>query len=154
MQLPASILTISRRYIEPVDSVTLATSPISYTIYNTTRRIIHQQDTMRFTTLITTFTSFLTIAVAVPVAQEPHKVPTPASAESTRPSSGTASHVSSHLPSPSMVGAYACPPKQLKQCCQSLQEESKGIVKGLGEIVPILGGIQISSKITFQCKFH
>lgn len=107
---------------------------------------------MRFTTLITSFASLLAIAVAVPVGQE-QADPTPTSSAATRPSSASASHASSHTPTPSPVGAYSCPPKQLKKCCQSVEETSKDLVKGLGEIVPLLSGVQISSKISFQCTF-
>lgn len=107
---------------------------------------------MRFGTLFTfTFTSLLTIAVAIPVTQEPHATPAPTSAKPTKPSSAAAAQASSHLATPSPVGAYSCPPKQFKQCCQSVEQTSHSIMKGLGELVPILGGIQISSQISFQC---
>lgn len=34
----------------------------------------------------------------------------------------------------------------------SVQQASGDIVKGLGELVPVVSGLQVSSAISFQCK--
>ncbi|OQD73409.1 hypothetical protein PENDEC_c015G00849 [Penicillium decumbens] len=102
---------------------------------------------MHLTTLFASLSTLLTIAAAIPVAQDPSKPSKPVISSTPTPTAST--------PTPSMitmVGPYQCPPNQQKQCCQSLQETSHDIMKGLGELVPILGGIQVSSKISFQCK--
>lgn len=107
---------------------------------------------MRFTSLFGAFSTLLSAAAAIPVAQGP-SVQSPTPSKPVIPSASTP--YVSQSPTPSMfalVGAYDCPPQQQKQCCQSLQETSHDIMEGLGELVPALGGIQISSKMVFQCK--
>lgn len=89
----------------------------------------------------------LTITTAVPVAAgNSLATPTPTQAI-VAPSQ--ASPVATPLMTP--VGAYQCPQKQFKRCCMSLQQTSRMLIEGLGELVPVLGGISINSQITFQC---
>ncbi|KAJ5134501.1 hypothetical protein N7448_000479 [Penicillium atrosanguineum] len=104
---------------------------------------------MRFNTLFASISALVTVAVAIPVAQDPPtQLPTPS--KPVIPSASTPYGTPSATPS--MVGAYQCPPTQQKQCCQTLQETSHDVMKSLGALVPILGGITVSSKVTFQCK--
>ncbi|KAJ5191572.1 uncharacterized protein N7498_010557 [Penicillium cinerascens] len=107
---------------------------------------------MRFTSHFGAFSTLLSAAAAIPVAQA-SSIRSPTTSKPVIPSASTP--YISQSPTPSMlalVGAYECPPSQQKQCCQSLEQTSKDIMEGLGELVPILGGIQISSKMVFQCK--
>ncbi|KAF3396310.1 hypothetical protein F1880_007019 [Penicillium rolfsii] len=89
----------------------------------------------------------LTITAAVPVtAGSSMTVPSPTQAMI------APSQVSPvGIPSMTPVGAYQCPQKQLKKCCMSLQETSRMLVDGIGELVPALGGIAVSSKVSFNC---
>ncbi|KAJ6107543.1 hypothetical protein N7523_008866 [Penicillium sp. IBT 18751x] len=110
---------------------------------------------MRFDTLFVSFSACLTVAAAIPVVQDhstqlPTPTPTPTSSKPVIPSHSTP--YGSPSATPSMVGAYECPPTQDKKCCQTLQETSHDVMQGLGRLVPILGGITVSSKVTFQCK--
>lgn len=102
---------------------------------------INNPNTMYLTRLLTTLT-MLGITLAVPVA---HQTSIPAS---TRPLLPT-----SHAAAPTPVGPYECPPSQYKSCCKSLEQTSKGIMQGLGTVLPILNGVQISSLVSFQCMF-
>ncbi|KAJ6130350.1 hypothetical protein N7512_003130 [Penicillium capsulatum] len=107
---------------------------------------------MHFPTLITTLTSLLTIAMAVPVvAREASLQRIPKPSKSINPQASP-SHSQSASPTMSPVGAYSCPQKQHKACCQSLQQTSKEIMKPVGELVPIVGGLEISSAVSFQCN--
>jgi hypothetical protein len=92
----------------------------------------------------------LTITTAVPVAAgKSMTAPTPTQAMMAPPSQV------SPVESPSMtpVGAYQCPQKQFKRCCMSLQQTSRMLIDGIGELVPALGGISVSSQISFDCMF-
>ncbi|OQE19466.1 hypothetical protein PENSTE_c015G10401 [Penicillium steckii] len=96
------------------------------------------------------------VSSAVPVQQEYPVVPMPTPTKPLIQSASAASQASSSAsPSASMapVGPYSCPQNQHKQCCMSLADTSRdAVIKPLGELVPIVGGIQISSAISFQCK--
>lgn len=106
---------------------------------------------MHLIQLLTGVVTLCSLGVAIPVANgrdaSPNTSPTPTMALT----SASASEGIAAAPSQTMVGPYVCPPKQFKKCCQSLQETSKELMQGLGDVVPILGGVQISSKISFQC---
>ncbi|KAJ5689277.1 hypothetical protein N7462_003669 [Penicillium macrosclerotiorum] len=103
---------------------------------------------MHLPSVFTSLATLLTITAAVPVvAQNTTPRPTPTKAAIPSP-------IFSSIATPSMtpVGAYQCPQKQFKQCCMSLEQTSRTIVHGLGELVPVLSGVQLSSAISFQCK--
>ncbi|CDM29639.1 hypothetical protein DTO013E5_6030 [Penicillium roqueforti] len=104
---------------------------------------------MHLTTLLTGLVSLLSIATAIPMASE-----TPTSTTSVGKSliSPSSSASASPTPSPNPYEAYTCPPGKFKSCCMSVQQTGKDIVKSLGELVPVLGGVQVSSAIAFQCK--
>ncbi|GLI74995.1 hypothetical protein PoHVEF18_003245 [Penicillium ochrochloron] len=90
----------------------------------------------------------LTITAAVPVsAGNSMTAPTPTQAM-------MAPSQVSPVATPSMtpVGAYQCPQKQFKRCCMSLQQTSRMLIDGIGELVPALGGISVSSQVSFDCK--
>lgn len=91
----------------------------------------------------------LTITTAVPVAAgNSMTAPTPTQALI------APSHVSpAETPSMTPVGAYQCPQKQIKRCCQSLQQASRMLIDGIGELVPALGGISVSSQVSFNCTY-
>ena len=102
-------------------------------------------------TIFASFATLLTAATAVPLNARDaasNNVPTPAKAVSAV-ASVTQSQSATATMTP--VGAYSCPQKQHKQCCQSLQQTSKDLMKPIGDLVPIVGGLEISSKISFQC---
>lgn len=109
---------------------------------------------MRLELLITAL-GVCAISSAVPVHQEYPAVPMPTPTKPLIQSASAASHASSSAsPSASIapVGPYSCPQSQHKQCCMSLADASRdAVIKPLGELVPIVGGIQISSAISFQC---
>ncbi|KAJ5665221.1 uncharacterized protein N7477_007669 [Penicillium maclennaniae] len=87
---------------------------------------------MRFDTLFASFSAFLTVAAAIPVVQDHSTpLPTPTSSKSEIPSHSTPYGSPSATPS---------------------METSHDVMQGLGRLVPILGGITVSSKVTFQCK--
>lgn len=101
---------------------------------------------MHLATLIYSLAT-LTIATAVPLAPgNTVTVPTSTAAN-------TAPSPVSSVAAPSMtpVGAYQCPPKQFKRCCMSVQQTSRMLIDSIGELVPVLGGIAISSQVSFDC---
>ncbi|KAJ5672786.1 hypothetical protein N7507_001913 [Penicillium longicatenatum] len=107
---------------------------------------------MHLTPLLTIFATLCSITTAIPLGQD-----TPAEALTPSPTfkpSASASYSHSALASPvrTPVGAYQCPQQQYKACCQSFEEETQGIFKSLGDLVPFIGGVQVSSKVSFQCK--
>lgn len=51
------------------------------------------------------------------------------------------------------VGAYQCPQEQVKRCCMSLEQTSRMLIDGVGELVPVVNGLSISSQISFHCMF-
>lgn len=106
---------------------------------------------MRLETIISIFAS-LTVASAVPVVHEYPVVPMPTPTMPAIASSSAYSppYASSSVPAVP-VGPYSCPQKEVKQCCLSLAQTSHDIIQPIGELVPLVGGIQISSKVSFQC---
>ncbi|KAJ5223708.1 hypothetical protein N7468_008250 [Penicillium chermesinum] len=106
---------------------------------------------MRLIYLLAPVATICTFGAAIPLASSQGKSPTPTPTPTKALASASTPRTNPAMPSQSMVGAYQCPQNQFKRCCQSLQETSKEIMKGLGDLVPIVGGIQISSKISFQC---
>ncbi|KAJ5602524.1 hypothetical protein N7537_005480 [Penicillium hordei] len=106
---------------------------------------------MHLTTLLTGLVSLLSVTTAIPVGND---IPTPASSvsKSLISPSSSASASASATPSPNPYEAYTCPEGQSKSCCMSVQQASGEITKGLGELVPIVSGLQVSSAISFQCK--
>ncbi|KAJ5795202.1 hypothetical protein N7457_001801 [Penicillium paradoxum] len=108
---------------------------------------------MHFTTLLTGLTAFLSVTTAIPMASER---PTPTPSVSTpliSPTpSGSASASASPSSTPNPYEAYTCPKDKFKSCCMSVQQTGKDVAKSLGELVPILGGLQVSSSLSFQCK--
>lgn len=106
---------------------------------------------MRLTPLLTIFTTLCSVTTAIPLAQDtpaPALTPTP----TFKPSAyASHSHSASASPVRTPVGAYQCPQQQYKACCQSLEKETQGIFESLGELVPFMGGVQVSSKVSFQC---
>ncbi|KAJ5461476.1 uncharacterized protein N7458_003028 [Penicillium daleae] len=90
----------------------------------------------------------LAITAAVPVTAE-NSTATPTATQAI-----DAPSQANPVATPSMtpVGAYRCPPKQFKRCCLTLQQTSRELIDGLGELVPVLGGLSVSSLISFDCK--
>ncbi|KAJ5620827.1 hypothetical protein N7510_004811 [Penicillium lagena] len=105
--------------------------------------------------LITYLLTLIVPAIAVPVAHgdSPASIGAPSLS-----SAATSSHW--HKPSSvalaatptATVAAYACPDKQFKRCCQSVESASKSLISPLGKLFPMLNGLQISSEINFQCN--
>ncbi|CAL5871288.1 uncharacterized protein PFLUO_LOCUS5538 [Penicillium psychrofluorescens] len=109
--------------------------------------------------LISCLLALLALAIAVPVSHGDRSAIHASSLSKAGTSSlwqkpsSTALMASSTSTKPTAtVAAYACPTKQFKQCCQSVNSASKSIIEPLGKLVPIIGGLQISSAITLQCK--
>ncbi|KAJ5647233.1 hypothetical protein N7490_003605 [Penicillium lividum] len=99
--------------------------------------------------LFTLFATLCTITTAIPFG---HQDQTPTSAFIPASVSALLSQPSAS-PTRTPVGAYQCPQEQYKACCMSLEEASNDvIVKPLSDLVPMFGGIQVSSKLSFQCK--
>ncbi|OGE56909.1 hypothetical protein PENARI_c002G06883 [Penicillium arizonense] len=110
---------------------------------------------MHLITLVTSLT-LLAVTTAVPMAS-PTQSPTPTSAMPSlySPShSGSASASASASPSasPNPFEAYSCPKGKYKNCCMGVEQASHDILKPLGDIVPMVGGLQVSSAIAYQCK--
>lgn len=109
--------------------------------------------------LITYFLALLALAIAIPVAHEDHSASIQASSLSQaatsalwhKPSSAALTATSTSVKPTATVAAYACPTKQFKQCCQSVQSVSKSLIAPLGNLIPLLNGLQISSAVSFQC---
>lgn len=91
----------------------------------------------------------LTIATAVPLAPGNSVTAPTTTAAIMAPS--LVSPVA--VPSMTPVGAYQCPPKQFKRCCLSVQQTSRMLIDSIGKLVPALGGIGISSQVSFDCMF-
>ncbi|KAJ5318017.1 hypothetical protein PENANT_c004G04569 [Penicillium antarcticum] len=106
---------------------------------------------MHLPTLFTSLT-MLAVTTAVPMAS-PSPAPTPTSA---MPSFASPSHSVSASASPSAspnpFEAWSCPVGMYKNCCMGLEQTSHDILTPLGEIVPTVGGLQVSSAIAYQCK--
>ncbi|CAI7583353.1 unnamed protein product [Penicillium crustosum] len=106
---------------------------------------------MHVTTFLTGLVSLLSVTTAIPVGNDN---PTPTSSVSkplVSPSS-SASVSASATPSPNPYEAYTCPKGKFKSCCMSVQQAGGDIVKGLGELVPVISGLQVSSAVSFKCK--
>ncbi|KAJ5831996.1 hypothetical protein N7474_000307 [Penicillium riverlandense] len=109
---------------------------------------------------ITCLLTLLAVAMAVPVAHGDHSASIQASSLSKaassslshKPSSTALTATSASAKTTATVAAYACPTKQYKQCCQTIDNASKKLIGPLGKLVPLVGGIQLSSSMTFQCK--
>ncbi|OOQ85621.1 hypothetical protein PEBR_25464 [Penicillium brasilianum] len=102
---------------------------------------------MYFPTLFCALTT-LTIAAAVPVAAgSSMTTPTPTQAI-VDPSEA----YPVDYPWMTPVGAYQCPQEQVKRCCMSLEQTSRMLIDGVGELVPVVNGLSISSQISFHCK--
>ncbi|KAJ5536475.1 hypothetical protein N7513_009661 [Penicillium frequentans] len=107
---------------------------------------------MHLSPLLTVFATLCSITVAIPLGQDTPAqdlTPTPTFKPS---ASASHSHSASASPVRTPVGAYQCPQQQYKACCQSLEQETQGIFQSLGDLVPFMGGVQVSSKVSFQCK--
>ncbi|KAJ6155465.1 hypothetical protein N7470_006031 [Penicillium chermesinum] len=85
---------------------------------------------MRLIYLLAPVATICTFGAAIPLASSQGKSPTP-------------------TPTPTKALASASTPRT--NPAMPSQKTSKEIMKGLGDLVPIVGGIQISSKISFQC---
>ncbi|KGO63992.1 hypothetical protein PITC_013600 [Penicillium italicum] len=105
---------------------------------------------MQFTTLLTGLVSLLSVTTAIPMGSE-NPTPTSVSKSLISPSS-SASASASATPSSNPYEAYTCPKDKFKSCCMSVQQTGKDVVKGLGDLVPAISGLQISSAISFQCR--
>ncbi|KAJ5108630.1 hypothetical protein N7456_005305 [Penicillium angulare] len=107
---------------------------------------------MHLTPLFALMATFCTLSVAVPVNHD-HALAHNPSRTNVLASSSAA--YASPSATPSMItvaGAYQCPPKQRKSCCTSLEETTKELMKPVSDLVPSIGGISISSKVSFQCN--
>ncbi|KAJ6022173.1 hypothetical protein N7540_007677 [Penicillium herquei] len=108
---------------------------------------------MRFAPLLASLATLCSIVVAVPVAADPSLMQRPTPSKSTPSVASTATPSHSATPSTlTLVGAYQCPRNQYKACCQSLEQTSKELMAPVGDLVPIVGGISISSQVSFQCN--
>ncbi|KAJ6110416.1 hypothetical protein N7486_002651 [Penicillium sp. IBT 16267x] len=107
---------------------------------------------MHLTPLLTIFATLCSITTAIPLGEDipaQSLTPTP----TFKPSAFASPSLSaSASPVRTPVGAYQCPPQQYKACCQGLQEATQGIFHSLGELIPTVGGLEVSSKVSFQCK--
>ncbi|KAJ5517851.1 hypothetical protein N7453_000273 [Penicillium expansum] len=106
---------------------------------------------MQLTTLLTGLISVLSVTTAIPMGSE-SPTPTSSVSKSLIAHSSSASVSASPTPSPNPYEAYTCPKDKFKACCMSVQQTGKDIVKQLGDLVPVLSGLQVSSAISFQCK--
>ncbi|CAG8416582.1 unnamed protein product [Penicillium salamii] len=106
---------------------------------------------MHPTTLFMGLTALFSVTSAIPVAHE-KPTPTPSMSKVLVSPSSSASASASPTPSTNPYEAYTCPAKKQKACCMGVEQASKDIISPLGELVPIVGGLQVSSAITFQCK--
>lgn len=106
---------------------------------------------MYLNTFFTGLAAILSVTSAVPMAKD-KPTPTPSSSKALISPSSSAS--ASPTPSLNPYEAYTCPAGKFKACCMSVQQTGHDIIKGLGELVPIVGGIQLSSAISFQCMFR
>ncbi|KXG49611.1 uncharacterized protein PGRI_055790 [Penicillium griseofulvum] len=107
---------------------------------------------MHFTHLLMGIVSLLSVTTAIPMSSNK---PTPTSSmlkSLISPSSASVSASASPTPSPNPYEAYTCPKGKFKSCCMSVQQTGKDVIKPLGELVPIVGGLELSSAISFQCK--
>lgn len=98
-------------------------------------------------------TAIFSVTSAIPVASD-KPTPTPSMSKVLISPSSSASASASPTPSVNPYEAWSCPAQKTKACCMSVQQTSHDIIKPLGELVPIVGGIQLSSAITFQCMSH
>lgn len=113
---------------------------------------------MHLTTFLTGLVSLLSVTTAIPMGND---APTPTtsvsksliSPSSSSSPSSSASASASATPSPNPYEAYTCPKGKFKSCCMSVQQASGDIVKGLGEVVPLVSGLQVSSALSFKCMF-
>lgn len=46
-----------------------------------------------------------------------------------------------------------CPPSAPKQCCTSLKQPTEDLTDGLGELLPLASGIDVSSLVGIGCMF-
>ncbi|CAI7651994.1 unnamed protein product [Penicillium glandicola] len=110
---------------------------------------------MHFPTLLTGLVSLLSVTTAIPLASET-PTPTPSkpliSPSSSGSVSGSVSASASPTPSSNPYEAYTCPKGKFKSCCMSVQQTGKDIINPLGELVPVVSGLQLSSAVSFQCK--
>lgn len=105
---------------------------------------------MHFTTFIyTLLTLAVTSTTAIPLSSGTPAIPSPKTKSSNLASSPVSAAAT---PSPTLVGAYQCPPNKYKRCCMSVQESSRELLTKVGDLVPALGGIAVSSQISFSCK--
>lgn len=109
---------------------------------------------MRLSFLLTSLVT-CTFVTAIPLGNDISKEKTPSKTDQTpsKPNS-TKETASAHPSTLTVAGPYSCPPKQYKACCMSLEETSKELMHPVGELVPIVGGIAISSQVSFQCMFR
>ncbi|KAK9855558.1 uncharacterized protein MYU51_002093 [Penicillium brevicompactum] len=106
---------------------------------------------MHPTTLFMGLTAIFSVTSAIPVASD-KPTPTPSMSKVLISPSSSASASASPTPSVNPYEAWSCPAQKTKACCMSVQQTSHDLIKPVGELVPIVGGIQLSSAITFQCK--
>ncbi|EPS34510.1 hypothetical protein POX_a00516 [Penicillium oxalicum] len=105
---------------------------------------------MHFTTFIyTLLTLAVTSTTAIPLSSGTPAIPSPKTKSSNLASSPVSAAAT---PSPTLVGAYQCPPNKYKRCCMSVQESSRELLTKVGDLVPALGGIAVSSQISFSCS--
>ncbi|KAF7712243.1 Uncharacterized protein PECH_004336 [Penicillium ucsense] len=108
---------------------------------------------MHFTTLIYTLTMLAMTTSAIPLSPtSPSIAAVKASKTGPSPLASPAVASSAAKASATPVGAYQCPPNKYKRCCMSIQEGSRELLDKVGELVPTLGGIAVSSQISFSCK--
>ncbi|CAG8900289.1 unnamed protein product [Penicillium egyptiacum] len=106
---------------------------------------------MHLITLLTGLVSLLSVTIAIPVASE-NPTPTSSVSKSLISPSSSASASASPSPSPNPYEAYTCPKGKYKSCCKSVQQTGNDLIKPLGELVPVVSGLQVSSALSFQCK--
>jgi hypothetical protein len=69
------------------------------------------------------------------------------------PSLASPSHSGSASASPNPFEAYSCPKGKYKNCCMGIEQASHDILTPLGDVIPIVGGLKVSSAIAYQCMF-
>ncbi|KAJ5947602.1 hypothetical protein N7466_000617 [Penicillium verhagenii] len=105
---------------------------------------------MHLAPLLTILATLCSITTAIPLGQDQSQPTTPT--PSTNPSASASHTHSATAPVRTPVGPYQCPQEQYKACCQSLEQTTQDVFTSLGEVLPMVGGIQVSSKVSFQCN--
>ncbi|EAW14778.1 uncharacterized protein ACLA_001890 [Aspergillus clavatus NRRL 1] len=87
--------------------------------------------------------SLLTTTLTVTLT---HAIPLANTGPSSTPSSSAA------LATPTLTGPNICPGKRSKQCCTSLSQLQTSLLDPVGNVIPLLSGMQLTSLIGLSCR--